>query len=340
MLNINKILIIVHCIILVFSSNAQDIHFTQFDNSPLNLNPAYTGMFQGSHRISLINRDQWRAVTKPFTTLAASYDTRLKSNDYLKEIFGAGLVLYRDKAGDSEYGTTQANLSLSYIKAIDKQSQHFLSFGLQCGLAQRTIDYNKLHFDNQYNGYMYDPTISVDETFKTENFLYPDFNAGIGWNYYIKNNSILQSGIALFHINRPEQSLLKNNNIKLNQKIAFNINVLTPITAKVFISPSVLYLNQHPGEELNFGTMIYIVKDNNPYSRSSFNIGIFTRESDAAIFTAGIDYKTLSLNFSYDVNYSDLHKASDARGAFEVSLIYRFFNKDFFKKECDKCRFL
>ena len=47
---------------------AQDIHFSQFYFSPLNLNPAATGIFDGDYRIAGNHRQQWRSVTTPYTT--------------------------------------------------------------------------------------------------------------------------------------------------------------------------------------------------------------------------------------------------------------------------------
>ncbi|MCI5059058.1 MAG: hypothetical protein MRY83_23295, partial [Flavobacteriales bacterium] len=35
------------CMLISFDSGAQDIHFSQFNNSPLSLNPAETGNFKG-----------------------------------------------------------------------------------------------------------------------------------------------------------------------------------------------------------------------------------------------------------------------------------------------------
>jgi hypothetical protein len=54
---------------------AQDIHYSQFYNSPLNINPAKTGIFNGDKRINLSHRNQWRSIV-PWTTFTASYDQK------------------------------------------------------------------------------------------------------------------------------------------------------------------------------------------------------------------------------------------------------------------------
>ena len=48
-------------IFVVFCTNlwGQDMHFSQFYNNPLNLNPAQAGLFDGSHRFTANYRGQW-----------------------------------------------------------------------------------------------------------------------------------------------------------------------------------------------------------------------------------------------------------------------------------------
>ena len=56
---------------------SQDIHFTLFDQVPVIFNPAETGNFYGSYRISGIYRDQWIAISgfpDEFKTPALSVD--------------------------------------------------------------------------------------------------------------------------------------------------------------------------------------------------------------------------------------------------------------------------
>ncbi|MEK7227019.1 MAG: type IX secretion system membrane protein PorP/SprF, partial [Bacteroidota bacterium] len=47
------------------SLQAQDIHFSQFLSSPMNLNPALAGQFDGDHRFVMNHRNQWSSVTVP-----------------------------------------------------------------------------------------------------------------------------------------------------------------------------------------------------------------------------------------------------------------------------------
>src|ERR1041385_2662566 len=51
--------------IFIFSANnffAQDIHFSQFNENPMHINPAYTGMFDGLFRVTMNYRSQWASM--------------------------------------------------------------------------------------------------------------------------------------------------------------------------------------------------------------------------------------------------------------------------------------
>ncbi|MFM9911534.1 MAG: type IX secretion system membrane protein PorP/SprF, partial [Chitinophagaceae bacterium] len=61
------------CLILS-TVKAQDPNFSQFFVSPLTLNPALTGKFNGDFRIAGNYRDQWPSISKAFITSTVSLD--------------------------------------------------------------------------------------------------------------------------------------------------------------------------------------------------------------------------------------------------------------------------
>ena len=65
---------------------AQDIHFTQYYNSPLNVSPALTGVFQQDMRIALNWRNQWRSVPVDYRTYSAAFDTKFMEDKLDKEM--------------------------------------------------------------------------------------------------------------------------------------------------------------------------------------------------------------------------------------------------------------
>src|SRR5438309_1911526 len=101
-----------------YFSSAQDIHFSQFNRSSLNLNPANTGFFDGDFRFSGIHRNQWKSVTVPYKTYSGSFDMTTPYPNAENNLIGAGIVFNSDKAGDSEFGIVEGALSTSLIKNI------------------------------------------------------------------------------------------------------------------------------------------------------------------------------------------------------------------------------
>ena len=72
------LLITLLALLVSLNINAQDIHFSQFYASPLNLNPAMTGVMNCTDRLTLSYRNQWASVLKSnaFNTFTASYDRK------------------------------------------------------------------------------------------------------------------------------------------------------------------------------------------------------------------------------------------------------------------------
>ncbi|MDQ6763411.1 MAG: type IX secretion system membrane protein PorP/SprF, partial [Bacteroidota bacterium] len=91
---------IVVLICLTFFAKAQDPHFSQFFSSPLTLNPALTGKFNGTLRVAGNYRNQWPAFNNVYTTSTLSVDFAiLKSRLPDFDTWGIGILALTDKAG-------------------------------------------------------------------------------------------------------------------------------------------------------------------------------------------------------------------------------------------------
>lgn len=319
-----KLHFLIYLLLLICSnSNAQDIHLSQFYTAPLNLNPATTGFFSGTHRFGLNYKNQWSSVTVPYQTIAVSSELQLLKRKFHRDLFGGGLQINRDKAGDSEFGTFQALFSLSYIKSINKKNSHFISLGIQGGPSQRTINYNALMFDNQHDGDAYNPSLHHGENFEKTNFWYFDFSSGLHWHLQLDKEQRYDAGLALFHINRPNQSFFGYNDILLDNKLVIYGNSLLQFWNNTDLLPSFLFMNQGKYRELTFGTRVRFVKEKRPIDYTATNFGLFLRHNDAVIVVFGLDYKSYTFGISYDVNISRLKIASNSRGGLELSASYR-----------------
>src|SRR5690349_25045046 len=96
-----KLLIALFSFFLGGGIMAQDIHFSQFFETPLLRNPGLAGIFKGDFRIQMVYRDQWRSVTDGYKTGSLNGEYKLPIGKMDDFITIGGQVLF-DRAGRSE----------------------------------------------------------------------------------------------------------------------------------------------------------------------------------------------------------------------------------------------
>lgn len=307
-------------LLLCSATQAQDIHFSQFFNSPMDLNPANAGLFDGDYRFNGIYRSQWSSVTVPFSTISLSADAAAPIAK-LKNL-GLGVSLFNDRAGDSRLNTFQFNIAASYGFVLDESIGRKVTVGLQSGVTSRKIDPNRLSYDEQYNGLYYDPSLGNGENFGNTANVYPNLNFGVMYDQDLNERDHVQGGFSLFNLNRPDQSFYDGPSVPLD--IRWNLHFMGEfqVAEKWDILPSFQFMDQHKFQELVIGGAgRYILLDDNGLYRA-FSIGGYYRASDAGYIYAGLNYDDWKFGISYDLNFSELTPASRVRGAIELSVQY------------------
>ena len=307
---------------LFLRSLGQDIHWSQYNASPLNLNPALAGIFDGDQRIIANHRNQWNSVTLPYKTISLSYDRPIAMKGLKNASFGGGIVVNNDKAGDSRMGVFQVNMIFNYIRKMSKDSVHLLSAGLSAGVGQRSFNTTNLSFDDQWNGDSYDPNMSTGENFDRTALIFYDITPGIDWYYKPTQRLKGNLGISFAHVNRPNMSFMNNADISLHPKTTIHAKMQFPVHKEIDVLPSFIYEKQNQYHEFITGASVkYIMATKYGYN-SAFYLGTYLRFGDAVILSTGVDFKDFHFGFSYDINTSGLKPASNGRGGFELSLVY------------------
>lgn len=333
-----RILFSVMILLSVLSLQAQDIHFSQFYLSPLNLNPAMTGVMNGNVRLVANYRNQWASVLKSnaFTTYSVSYDQKIPVGRY--DYFGIGGAFWGDRAGESRFSTTTGKLSFSYSKRMGgyRKKNHYLVVGAQGGVAQRSIDFLKLRWPNQHDGEGgFDPSRSSGEDALNDNFLFADAEAGLLWFTTFDENNNIYIGAAFHHLNRANQSFFEGEENLLYSRFTAHAGGEFLLTRNFGLVPGVIAMQQGPSFQLNTGTSLKFLLGNSRTNYQAFQIGGWIRLAnrfedenssgilaDAAILSTRFDYNGFSLGFSYDINVSPLSAASNGNGGFEFALVY------------------
>lgn len=340
-----KQLLLILFIAAGFSAGAQDIHFSQFYLSPINLNPAMTGLMNCNVRLTANYRNQWASVLKSnaYSTYNVSYDQRIPVGRY--DYFGIGGTFWGDRAGEANFATTTGKITGSYSKRMagSRKEAHYLVVGAEAGLAQRSLDFVKLRWGTQHdgNGGFCATCGSLEEdNFDQENFLFADASAGLLWFSVFDENNNFYIGGAYHHLNRANQSFNSANEDFLYSRFTVHAGGEFEISRRVGLVPGVITMFQGPSFQLNSGTSLKFVLGNgrgNFSNYQAFYVGSWVRLSnkvetgiltDALILSTRFDYNQFSLGFSYDVNVSALQPASSNNGAFEFALVYKFCNNE------------
>ena len=334
--------LIVIAFLLFFQKNcrAQDIHFSQFFETPLLRNPALAGIFSGDLRIQAVYRNQWNSVTVPYQTTSLNGEYKLPVGHNGDFLTIGGEILY-DKAGTVALTATSVLPVLNYHKSLSAERNMYLSAGFSAGVVQRKIDRSKITTNNQFDGEGYDPTLSDGETFTNNGYLYFDGSAGLSFNTQIGENADnnIYVGAAYQHFNKSAKvSFYNNNDAELVAKIVFSAGLKMSVSDYSYLTFYADYSKQGPSTEM-IGGMLYSQKLDDP-SESHYVIsgGAFIRWKDAIIPVVKFDVKPLTFALSYDVNVSALKTASQGRGGFELSLSYvKYFDRNNSSREAVRC---
>jgi type IX secretion system PorP/SprF family membrane protein len=329
-----KLLAFLVLFLTTLGASAQDIHFSQFYLSPLNLNPALTGVMNCNSRLTANFRNQWAAVLRSnaYNTYAASYDQRIPVGRY--DYVGVGGSLWGDRAGSSPYSQLSAKISASYSKRMGgyRKQANYLVVGIDVGVGQRSVDPSIFRWGSQNNGGVYDPTKPTLETFNQDNVIFPDLSAGLLWFNTIDEDNNFYVGGAYHHLNRANIAFSDKKPDLLYSRFTVHGGGEFMIGDKWGLVPNVVLLLQGPSMELNPGTSVKFLLGKSRYNRQAFHVGVWGRIAhkkdkgqllDAAILTTRFDYNNVTLGFSYDMNTSALRVASPTNSSFEFSMQYK-----------------
>lgn len=320
----HKILILLgFCLLTASGIKAQGVHFSQYYNAPQLLNPANTGLMpQEDFSVGANYREQWTAVPAPFKTISAHGDVQLMRNKNLTNWLGLGLAFFSDKAGQGVLSLNKFQASLAYHVQLDQYNM--ISAGVSVGYVQRSIDFNKLTFDAQWDGFRFNSANSQQEPYTRQSNSYLDVMLGVNYAIFPNENFYMKVGAGLLHLNRPKESFYEGDN-RLGMRPMANIDVIIKTGENFILNPSLYYCNQKGASELVFGAMTNTNIGGANELGNSLLVGFYYRLGESFIPVAGIDYNRFKILFSYDITTSPFSVANRSRGASELGIIVKGF---------------
>ncbi len=303
-------------------TNAQDPNFSQFFASPLTLNPALTGKFDGSYRIAGNYRNQWPTIPNAFLTKTISVDfgvlkNRLADIDQL----GVGVLAVTDRAGDGVLVTNYAGLSLAYHKGLDEDGFHQIGAGFQATYINKRLDVGKVYFADQLTPLGFTGVTSEIFSNKEVNVSYVDINAGILYNGSTNGYNNFYIGASMYHINRPKESF-QGGQYLISPRTTIQAGGKIPIGSYHALHMSANHSIQAKATNTVVGGAFSYNVNNDDVNPTNVFIGAWYRFNDAAIPYIGLEFNGLQIGASYDATTSGLKTATNTRGGMEISLIY------------------
>ncbi len=305
---------------LTLQASGQVLHFSQYFNSPLLVNPANTGFNPDySYRIGGNYRSQWANFGSNYNTMSAWADARVLEDRFENGWLGIGGSLIKDVAGSGSLSTTGAYGSIAYHQMLGYNS--LLSGGFTLGYVQKRIDISKLNFDNQWNGNFFDITIPSNEPFAYNQVGYLDLNMGLNYAYFASDNVYFNAGVSIDHVNKPQESFFSSSVVdtRVNRRFNAFVNASIKIENLWIVNPNIYVSKMGASWETILG-----MNANRNLSGDGFQqliVGLYYRNHDALIPMIGYQVNDLKFTINYDATISTLGNLNGTRGAYELSIV-------------------
>jgi len=341
--------------------HAQDIHFSQIGANPLAINPANAGMFYENMRIGITTRNQWFNMTNPIKTMSLYIDGRKyfeipwqkKRNVVIPLDLTIGLSVYKFQAGSGNLNATSlfpvVGLKYDINGIFTPKGQLSFSMATGISLIDKSLDYSKLTFNNQWNpnDYFFDPTSPNNEPFHSQSYHNLATPVGIVALVYIPEESFAAlGGMSEFYQIIKSDDSFYDQNTHINPICKFHLEVgveLKKVPLHIyFLSMNQYYEDNKWYQIFNFGnvlTMQKIMGFNVCVPIRNYDViwGFGTRNNKFANFndynfrdvfiSFGFSAVQLTIIGNYDLNISRFHYGTNYQGALELTVKYSLSTK-------------
>jgi type IX secretion system PorP/SprF family membrane protein len=314
-------------VMLNVKSFGQDPHFTQYFASPLTLNPAQTGFFDGDYRIAVNERQQWWNVGANYNTTSIAADFKIMKN-YIPEFdtFGLGFSGIFDTSLNGALQSNYLSVSGAYHKNLASAGSQTLAVGFQLNFADRYINFNKLSFASQFNVDFFDTTIPVNIDYNSSDTKYIELNTGILYAVHLDNSNIYL-GASLFHATKPKETLFSSSGYTVPFRETINMGGEVNISSQSSFLFSGVYMKQANLTDQLFGGAYAIKANNNFNNLNPFKlyVGFWYRLNDSYIPYLGVTYNNIDVGLNYSIPASPIFSYQPR--TLELSLIYKHKSK-------------
>jgi type IX secretion system PorP/SprF family membrane protein len=317
--------IVLFTILLGFRGNqakAQGVYFSHYYNSPLVLNPAYTGQHENKYRLVSNTQVQGNYFNENVISGTISYDQQILIK---KAQIGVGACYTFDRTLASSF--PKQSIDISVASALQVSQRSGLGLGIQFGYNNMFLKYDHLSFPEQYNrgtGH-FDNNLPISENFDTNHSNYLNVNAGLVWSLQM-SHAHLGAGISVRHLNSPSYHLSEIEH-SISPRYIYHVVYKNTGNDDYHFTPRVLYSHQNKASYMSFGSSVQINKDYGLESAKGYVFGVyyaFREELDASsvIGIIGFEKRMFTAMLSSEFNLNKELGNFNNR-AIELTFIFR-----------------
>jgi type IX secretion system PorP/SprF family membrane protein len=318
-----------YCLLFLNYLNAQDLHFTQFELAPVHVNPAYTGMFQGSFRIGGLFRDQnvpGSGISEDFRTphfyIDANFPWGLRKKDWI----GFGINFFQDRSGAIDLGKGGFLATAAYHFVLGKGNKSDIALGAQYGAIGYSVKspQNAKIEDGIRSGQASQDQSKLNQI----NANYNDISIGLAFSTVVGSKSHqLRLGVNAGRVNQPSVTLVSGSGggsapQKLGMLLTGNAMLRYHYSEKIDLIPMLWFRSTDKVSVSSAQCMLSYLYDVEKKIRLNGGLGYrFTGDLQVML---GLDYGNVKAQLAYDQTIATRKQAQSpvGVGGFEIGVVY------------------
>lgn len=327
-----KMAVILGLLVVSVSGAAQDVHFSQYYAAPAYLNPALLGK-RTATAVNINYRMQQVGVDMPLNVGQFTFSQPIYNNARMVKHLGTvAASVFQETAGlNNSLVTRGGHVTAAYNLYLDAPGIHTLSFGVQGGLIQRSIDISHFRWGTQYDPFFgYNSSFTSSYTGSQDQRVNASFNAGMVWYYNPASSRFSPgkkfkafAGLGVMNINQPDLSLI--NEDPQVEPIMFQLHAggEFSLNESFALLPNLLIKQQATLYSVNVGSYAgYTITSGNKLKDTRLQLlaGMWYRVQDSFIFSVGAGTGQYVIGISYDLNSRDFNYNTQGQPALELSL--------------------
>lgn len=296
---------------------AQDPHYSQFFMAPQLINPALTGTGNEA-KLAANFRQQWGNAGTPFRTMSLAGDGKIYTTES-GSFVGSGITFMSDQSMNGAFKSTYVSGALAVHVTLFEG--HSIGLGFEGCYGSRRIDYSELTFGEQFRSYGFDLSLPTGETALSN--MKPFVSVGTGLIYRYKEEYFnIEAGFAAFHVNKPQQSFVKDELQHVPVRLAAYAGADYVVSDQLILNFNAAFQQQQEQHYFTVGGCAGLDISGGQRQKMLYAGGWY-RSNDALFPYVGLMFDNFQFGLSYDVTLSKQNHNNIPPQSVELSMIIR-----------------